>query len=243
MSQCDRPNCSRPAEHYLCWDCVKSLRKLLLDIVDLAEDLEIQATRQSVGEKSPGGSNSETPLMFDEHASDAARVIRDTLGPYAPHPGTETSGWDIYRVITWMARRLSDEVLLLAKSEIAAEVYNEIDHAHKVAVKAVTPRPGLLWLGDCDCGRPVYGAAHKRLAVCSCGSAFSIQDTRDKLRELGRDYQVTARQAEALGEFEGKKFKRSTIRVWVNRGKIDSVGDDPETGEHLYRFGDLLDQL
>lgn len=243
MAECAK--CRRPAEVTLCWDCTKRLREILIEVADLAQDLEIQVTRQSVAAKSPGGEAAETPLMFDEYASEVARVVRDTLQPYYMPTGklraVELLGLSVYAQIEWMARILAFHVSVLVRDESNRSLYEEVMHARSLILKAIDRRPNLILLGVCGCKRPVYSLPDKRVYVCECGQVFDVQASRKILRGLGRDQLVTARQAEQLGEIEGKQLKAATIWKWVQRGKLDVADTDSTTGDRLYRFGDLLD--
>src|SRR5690606_4602273 len=158
--------CRRPAEVTLCWDCTKRLREILIEVSQLAEHLEIQVTRQSVAAKSLGGEAAEAPLMFDEYASDMARVVRDTLQPYymptGPLRSVELLGLSVYAQIEWMARILAFHVSVLVRDESNRSLCDEVTHARGLILRAIDRRPNLILLGVCSCKRPVYSLPNKR---------------------------------------------------------------------------------
>lgn len=73
--------CGRPApDATLCRTCTKQLKRDLIDLPALADDLDVTLTRQDrVTPANDGGRSAETPLPLSLHASDALAAIRATL--------------------------------------------------------------------------------------------------------------------------------------------------------------------
>lgn len=238
MTKCK--NCGGEAENYLCFSCVRRLRDLLIECRDLVDELEVQITRQSVGTKSVGGSTSaEDPLVFDEAASKVLDQFLERL-----------SNWALGEKVAWVSLsrggkavfaldHLIANVFELSKQEGGYLAFGEFSYLKFKALSAIDRKEPKIPLGTCECGRMIHGKPGRSSAPCPCGAVYNVRASRLKLQLLGRDQLVTATQAVALGEIEGRRLNKNTIRSWAKRGKLESHGTDD--GENLYRFGDLLD--
>jgi len=247
LKTCEK--CGADSELYLCWPCTKILRGLLSEVADLVPELELQVTKQSVGEKSVGGGSDEAPLLFDEQASAVLDLVLETASSWVPD---NPAGLDLYVSLTRFekAQRLVDylvaHVALLARDPAAGKAFNEFGHLRAQISKAIDRRPERTALGTCSCGRPLTADARAQYKTCGgCQRVYDVQGTRDHLIDLGRDQWITARQAEELGEIApGRRFKASTIRSWQRRGKVQWGHEDSNgSNSTWYRFGDLLDLL
>lgn len=235
MNTCGK--CSAPTDTYLCWDCTKALRKILIELKQMVTQLEIQVTRQAVGAKSPGGKSAETPLIFDAWASESADIVFQTLAAWSEE---NPLGVDAYTRARRQAQWLVDNVVVLSQDENAADCLDEVTHALRVALRTIDRKANLIPLGVCDCGTSILARPWKKVVVCNkCDSAYDVQATRANLQQLGRDRIVTAQEAIALGELYGKALNRKTITTWVRRGKLQQ--GENASGVYTYRFGDLLD--
>lgn len=76
--------CGQPADDaYLCRVCTNVLRRDLNRIPDLADELDTVLARQTAYLEHHGGRSADTPLPIDTRASEAAWVLRNTLGTWA----------------------------------------------------------------------------------------------------------------------------------------------------------------
>ncbi|MFE7796997.1 hypothetical protein [Nocardia sp. NPDC057440] len=244
--QCQK--CGGGSEWPLCWSCVPKLRRLLLDILDVIDELEIQVTRQSVGARSVGSSgHDEQPVLFDEAAQDALDHLLETLKPWCvevtEHRFTISGSIDRSSLGRFFVKLLLHSVVQLSRNERAGTAFQELRLAHSKALAAVDRQRQKIALGTCGCGRPVHAREGALIVTCSCGREFDVQGSREQTRAWTEDYLITANQAVDLGEIGSKRFNASTIRSWVRRQRLNARGTDPTSGEALYRYGDLLGLL
>jgi hypothetical protein len=73
--------CQRSTDAFLCWECSKRLRKTLESVPWLDENLEVTVSRQDQLGKvdTVKAKASETPLVFNDGASEFRRGLRDTV--------------------------------------------------------------------------------------------------------------------------------------------------------------------
>lgn len=226
----------------LCWTCTKNLRKLLTEVADdLIPELGVQISRQSVGEKSPGGGGDEAPILFDARASEVLDLVLETAASWVPEnaPGIGSLSVSLSRLskarllVGWLAHH----VVLVARSEGAEKAFSEWGHVRAQIRWVIDRKPARTVLGTCSCGRPIVADARAVTRRCACGLIYDVQANRADLIHLGRKQPVTPRQAEELGEIApGVMLKASTIRTWAHRKRI--TPDD----QGRYLLGDLLDQ-
>lgn len=239
LSPCQ--HCDKPTPDFICFQCTSRLSVLLGDIREIIDELDVQITKQSVGAKSVGGKSSEASLVFDEHASEVLDLIVATLAPW-------TEGFNV--TIAWISLTKAGKAVLLAeflmkrttdiarREPNAGQMLEECAYAYRKALEAIDRRQAKIPLGVCTCGRFVHGDGDAVVAVCACGEPWGVQATRERLTALGREQLVTAQEAIAIGQLEGRQFNKWTILSWVKRGKLDIR--DVTGGENYYRFGDLL---
>ena len=76
--------CGRPVDDaYLCGTCTQQLRATLDSVPSLVDELDTTITRQAVLGEKGGPRAAEKPLPFNVQASEAAWVLRNTLGGWA----------------------------------------------------------------------------------------------------------------------------------------------------------------
>lgn len=236
-----------------CFDCAKAIRKILLDIYDLVEELEIQVTRQNVAPRQPGGTGTkdEFPILFDQRASEVTDLVLETLGQWTgevtrrqPAATTCSSRYERARLLT--------QHLATCALELSLEpgIQDELRYLRSRVLKVIDIQPGTIPIGACGCGEVVRARArwqdnewvYPPTTTCrGCGQLYDVATSRAKLQERGREQLVTAQEAVALGEIaEGVQFKEATIRNWVRRGHLEVRETDPVTRQNKFRFSDLL---
>lgn len=76
--------CGQPApDSFLCSRCERQLHRTLLDVPDLATELDTVLARHTAYLEHHGGRSAEKPLPIDMRASEAAWVLRNTLTTWA----------------------------------------------------------------------------------------------------------------------------------------------------------------
>ncbi len=242
--------------YYMCFRCIQDLRCVLFSLSDLITELQTQVTKQSVGAPSVGHSPSyEWKIPFDTDASSAAYSIHDTLthwflpqiGEEYPFFKTDLSKISVdHYMISWFLSTCVET----ARLSTGPEMYNDFVDACKLAVDAIDRKESEAWVGDCDCGRSVRAYTdpdsplYQPIVMCACGELHIVSKARETLKQLGAEQIVSGKDAEALGEIYGFQIKRSTVRTWHARKQLECCrcfGEDVCDGQHIYRFGDILD--
>lgn len=246
MSPC--PGCAAPTTaEGLCWECAKNLRVIVADIGELIPELEVQITRQAVGERQPGGrSTDEPPLVFDEKASRVLdRVCRELAGLTSRLAGKPEVTWSnlsrgekALLLVDVALVRIVELARIATKEDLTALTVTRTQ-AEKAVDRKIRKQP----LGLCECGKGMFAFPDAVTFTCrNCQRSYDVQATREKLARAARNQRVTAAEAVRMGEMHGKKLNPATIRKWVERGKLKPLPErDPQSGDTLFRFGDLLD--
>lgn len=224
-------HCAAPAEHTLCFQCQGRLMDALKTLAWLYVQLQTDLTRTSRKGTSDRSPRTETPLMFDDQASECADLVRDTLSPWANDLGGSPFS-SVVSTIAWMLGKVFE----LAKLPDAELLLDELAHCTERAYRIVDRHPGRTYLTDCGCGRRVYAGADVELVACACGQSFDVAAHKQAFAEQARDVLVTAKEAaRTLGEVYGRQLSADTIYKWVQRGKLQPAA------EGMYRLGDILD--
>lgn len=235
MNRCEY--CRAPTQLVLCFHCAGIIRRELLALGWIYEQVLVTLTRQAqTGDPyRDGGKSSETPLMFDEGASEAAWTIRNTVCAWAVDVGIPCAGEYVGNVIAAMADRWLD----LSRLEQAVQLIEELRFANEAGLRVVDRPAVRVYLGDCHCGRKVHADPRDETHVCGhCGTEHDIADLRAANREAGQQIMVTAREAELyLGEVYGKQVTAKRIWQWAERGKIKRY----EGG--VFKVADILARL
>ena len=148
--------CGRPVDDaYLCGTCTQQLRATLDGIPDLAAELDTTITRQAVLGEKGGPRAAEKPLPFNVQASEAAWVLRNTLGGWArvldtemplggpgrglePISGPSGSTRQGSQITTAaIARYLATRIEALRHHQAAGEAHDEIRTAVASAQRAI----------------------------------------------------------------------------------------------------------
>lgn len=222
----------------LCATCARRLYGLLVESGRLWGQLQITITRQSkTSAPQPGGKGTETPLMFDETASEAAWVLRDTLNRWGAEIGLQGSP-EASVTARHMRMRIGDLVQLDDAGQCVDEIANAVTLGHKAIDQTVR-----IYLGPCGCGREMFARDNEGTFDCSCGASHRIDVRRSENLERSRSLVVTDHEAvEYLGAVFGIRIRVSRIRNWGSRWQIPRTRD-PESRQHIYRLGDILDMI
>lgn len=236
--------CAAQSGAALCLECVGRFAERARRARWLVRQIEINVTRQSqAGTRfREGGRSTETPLVFDDAASEAAWVLDNTLASIArrcmdawgfgPVDPDDLAGW------------LEDHAVYVARVDDAGDMLGELDSAVRLCLEAIDNRQGRrIYIGDCRCGTAVYGDEDQgELAGCRrCGEIFRVAESRQANRNAGRELLVTADEAaKYAGSLYGVQITAKIIRVWGSRGKIEGRGRDRQ-GVTVYRLGDIVE--
>lgn len=224
--------CAAVSSSALCGMCVRKLWSMLDGCRDLARDLETAITRQSkTGAPQPGGGNGETPLAFDETASNALRALTLTL--------------QIYGAQRCLQRRehAIEDAVRIAEYDDAATAYSDISRDIGTCNRAIDRRVRI-YLGQCSlCGRELFQTDDADTVECSCGGTYSVPQRRHENLCRSGDLMVTDHQAvEYLGEVFGIRIRVTRIRNWGARQQVPRT-PDPVSGKHMYRMKDILNMI
>lgn len=225
---------------------MRRLRDDLTQCMWLAPQLELAITRQTKSAPpSQGiGKSVETPLYFNNHASqakaDLMRALRDLAALVQCRCAVPVAPCTLYRPtqtvdgITWW---LQQTYTRIDNAELAEELSNAVVQA----MKAVDSPPVIIYLGDCYCGRVLYGDPEGEELECDgCQHLHRPQDLRRKNQDKGRELLVSATQAaQYVGEVWGVQLKRDTIYKWGRRGKLNRY--PTTTKETLWLLGEIVD--
>lgn len=213
----------------VCRACIGVLRMRCRAAAWLLGQLELEVTRQTQhgSPNREGGKSNETPLIFDDKASEAAWIMRSTIEAWAPDPGLG----DTKRRAIWLADNLTS---FMVSGEIV-QVYREITEACIVGMRVID-RPIRIYLGDCpECRLQLFGDPELEVTFCRCGAGMRTVELRADTRVRAREMWLTAAEAQrVLGEVYGVMITRKRINLWAHRGRIKAV-------EGRYLVADILD--
>lgn len=160
-------------------------------------------------------SDSETPLMFNERASNAAHELLCTLRTWTNYVATEKDlPWPGDGRAPHYARWLSRHAFHLASTGRAAQAYTEIIDSYNTAIDTVD--------------RPV----EKTRTI----DHSKVEEAR--AWELNRDGIATAAR-EIGGPYAGLTARR--VRTLSRAGRIEPLRCVVESRAEIYRLGDVLD--
>lgn len=224
--------CAVVSSSALCGMCVRSLWLMLSSCAELARELDIAITRQSkTGAPQPGGGNGETPLVFDETASNALRALTLTLRIYGAQRCLQRREYAV------------EDAVRIAEYDDAATAYSDIQQALGVCNHAIDRRVRI-YLGVCSlCSRELFQTDDADTVECSCGGTYSVPQRRHENLCRSGDLMVTDHQAvEYLGEVFGIRIRVTRIRNWGARQQVPRTLDSV-SGKHMYRMKDILNMI
>lgn len=269
--------CTRPIhdQAVICGTCGHDLENAIAEVAELrglAYDLDIAVTRQArLGAKN-GGRATETPIVFDNRASEAFRQLSSVLRSWTRLVVEETGagtvptfgpahrscrhhscreirtrglpGESLGDMASWLKLR----VAWLRHHEAGADAYREILDAVRDA-RRVVDRPGeRIYCGPCSCDEDLYARAGAVEVACrnpECGLVWGVADRRAYLLDAARDVEATAADiCRALTRL-GAEVTPATIRGYERRKRLKPVGEREEGGRpvKLWRTGDVLEIL
>lgn len=219
---------------------MRLLRTKLQHAAWMSRQLELAITRQTkMGGERVGGKSNETPVPFDDRASEANWVLRNTLVSHAgPVAVARNEFLDLSMQTPDLALWLHARVTSVTDSDLIDELLSALD----LGTKAIDQPTVRIYLGDCECGARLYGDPENEAVPCDgCGRLHDGRARRRANNLRGRDLPVTASEAARyLGEVDGVSITSKRIMMWAKRGKIADVGVNHD-GHKVYRLGDVVD--
>jgi hypothetical protein len=226
-------------------------RRLLLDALEKAQwiagQLQLVITRQtkSSGPSEGIGKSNDTPLFWNEAASEAYWILRATLQAWVQEVAcdckTPLEPCPLFYPISDNARVLAVWLSYRVMQLESDDALEEIEAAVAQALEAVDSPPTRIYLGDCPCGKKLYGDPTKDEMECKgCGTVYNPSLLRANNRLRGNDLVVTAAEAvRYVGDVYGMQLTRHRIHMWCRRGKLPKY---PTTkGDLGFRLGDIIE--
>lgn len=240
------PTCGKPIADtgYLCHECSRELKSVLLRIGMLHRHLDITITRRDrIGE--PGRSTAEAPLPFNWRASHAKASIDNMLTTWARHVEAERDQ-PVHVHGTWeppveCALWLAVNVPWMRHRPEVTQVYDEARDALNLLRRTIDRPPARRYVGPCDtCHADMYADPWVSETSCpkGCAGTYAITDRVEWLLEQADDQLAHAGLlARAITDL-GEPIKSDRIRQWAARGRLVSRGTDP-SGRALYSVRDV----
>ena len=250
--------------------CLGRLLQDLASCAELVDELNVVLSRQSknggasVGFVTNGAD--EQPLPFDPEAMDVGLWMRDRMCSWArvlweDNATREEDGSvptidlspGIVPVSRWLMRHPTWIAIHPAVDELFREITGDIAQAWRVAHRSKSPR---VYIGPCGaehpadgdvpawvCTDPLYGREDWTEVSCPwCETRWDVDTRRRHMLDSLADKTGTSGQLVTLATANGVQVTTSTIRSWVRRGRLTSVGVNAE-GKPEYRVGDVLDVI
>jgi hypothetical protein len=232
----------------ICHACTGRLTADLASISDLLAELDTTITRQA-RITAPAKGNGDKPLPYDVGASIAAGDLRTALHGWArtlheetatPYPSGNAA------VPGWLARHAD----VIRMQEWAAEMAQDIKRAVDQGWRAVDRQEERYYAGPCGnqvndpaglyvCPTVLWVRLNAATIRCrTCSQTYDVHERRTWLLEAAGDVEETASViASALSVMLRRRITASTIRTWVSRGLLASVGE--RGSAKLYRVRDV----
>lgn len=246
---------------FICEQCMDQLHGDLVQVADIAHELEVEITKRSHKGKSVGhGKHDVQPLPYNPAASECADEIRwhlvqlvmiTNLGQHHGLPADT-----IAEMAYWVDERLHS----VALRDGAEEAIVGLGKAIRAGWRIIDLAPEKVYIGECYCwevepdpevpgsGRrtklrahrshpdPATGYREERYVQCrQCGERHGVEQRIAETEDQVRDVLLPLRD---LAKLSGVKL--GTVRRWADRRRIEPRGVDRE-GVRTYRFGDVLD--
>lgn len=205
-----------------------------------SRQLELAITRQTkMGPERVGGRSTETPVPFDDRASEAAWILRNVLVAHAGPVAVQLGEYlDLSMQTPDLALWLHARVTSVTDTDLIDELLDVLELANRVIDRPMVR----IYLGDCGCGAKLYGDPENEAVPCElCGETHDGRARRAQNNKRGQDLPVTASDAARyLGEVDGVAVTSKRVMMWAKRGKLVPVGANQD-GHRLYRLGDVVD--
>jgi hypothetical protein len=238
------------SDAFLCPTCTAHLHTWLVELAGHAVDLEdvvVPRMTSRRGERVMVTGTTETPLIVDLDASEAAwelhsdlvAIVRDLCESRGiTYPGVDRSA----ALAAWLGRNVAS----IALDPAALEIFDIVRHRLGETRRVVDIAPAKVWLGRCDamvdgavCGQDVRAAEGATVVRCKgCMSVIDVAEFRARMLERSRDGAVPF--PELVLIFRGV-VRPNLLAVWRNRGRLRPV--DPDGAEPLYRVGEVMDMV
>jgi hypothetical protein len=250
--------CTAPVgEAFLCGGCSAQLKATLDSIPALVDELDTTITRQAVLGVRGGPRAAEKPLPFHVAASEAAWVLRNTLGTWVrvvdaemplgrPGRGLETingpsgsTGQGSEIGTAEIAAYLTSRLEQLRHHPAAGEAHDEIRGAVEAATRVIDrPASDRTYIGPCTCGTELYANPGRTTTTCrDCDTTHDVEARRESMREQLRDHLGTASYVATIATGLGVSVAPSTVRMWAKRHHLENHGSDEKP---LYLVGDVI---
>lgn len=250
-----------PGNRSVCGACSGELARHLAAVPWLAAHLELTITRQTrIG--SGGGSGArERPVPYDDRASRAAELLRDTMllwagvlaqgrrrppGPACAarrcrHRSCESIRYWTEPPSTGMsARWLSVQLDRIERHPGVVEIVEGVRYAVQRAETVVDRPPDSWYAGPCDsCAADMYAEVGATMVQClGCANSYGAVHRREQLLAAAEDALAPATLAARALTTLGQPVTPERIRKWAERNRITPHGTDPN-GAPQYRIGDI----
>ncbi len=215
----------------LCRGCEQRLWDAIAQIGEDATPLLMVATRQAnVNMQGNGGhaspAEAPSPLRDDmwELYCETERLMRSLAVRFGYPKATDPTA----TVVVLARTALADPEPLLTSGDVL-DWYEDITRIAERIHKAVEPARPRIAFGACpDCGGVVWGDPDERYGECAgCGARVSRLAVGDRLltRLIVSEIRGTANELSAECAKSGIRLPASTIRSWVNRGRLHYGSD------------------
>ncbi|MGH3499330.1 MAG: hypothetical protein ACRDQA_00275 [Nocardioidaceae bacterium] len=259
---CETPGCDRPAEHAtICSGCARELERALAEVPALA--VELDTTLARLGARTTGTRRSAvTPLPYDQRASEASWVLRNTLSTWCRLVCEERDLTPPRDNLASMGRWLTGSAGWLARHPAGGEACDEITTAVSAAWRVTDRAPDRVYVGPCGhvdpeqriasavygiepvpCPADLYATPGAATVACrTCGHERDVAATQDALMAAADDHLATAVEISHLISRYYQPVTPAAIRGLAHRGAILAHSED-KRGRPRYRVGDVLDTL
>lgn len=261
--------CGRPLRNSatVCEKCLWDLERVLGDIPELEEELDVTLTRQR-GKGTEAGAPSATCsckddddtcqhglIPWEERASEATRNLRALLVSWVKLSAEEnlTSRRLPEDTLPAMARYLLWVLPVLGRHDAGPDAVDEITDAVADCRRVIDRRPERWFAGPCDaeteegeCGADLYARSRRGKFACQdCGTEYDVEERREWLLKAATDSfantLVTSREASERLSFIGMATPVGTIDKWHHREKLTAHGETVEGKKaRLYLWEDVL---
>lgn len=248
--------CSSPTGDSLnlCGTHTDEVRTQLADVEHLVAELEVTVTRQArTAPDNQGVRSPETPLPWNEAASDAAFVLNTTLNAWSldvsriaederdhfqPIPYTDTIA-----VAQWLARNLHT----LRQHPEAGTAHNEIINAIREARRAIDRPQDPIPFGECGhifedghvCQEILYGHLDRPHVKCrACATPHKVANRLEWMLGHIRGMLGTIPELVVFAHLAGKRTSEDKLRLMASRGRFLAVGSKGSLP--TYRVADVL---
>lgn len=233
VARCER----RAGDGFVCAQCVEEWETCLGDIPALVEDLGI-AEQKRVRFAPAGGSNSGAPDPANWTAGYyLQRLTNELVGQIkficeTGHIAIPALGADTVAMSRWLLRQ-SRRISYLPEGE-GAGLVQDLTQMYIDCVSVIEAPSRRKYVRECkSCGLGVWARQDADKARCACGIEYDPEAEYEARMVIARDAWVTVDEAH-----KASGTKLDTIKKWIKRGRLDSMGADPQR----VRYGDVLDR-